>query len=163
MGGISSGLSSVINSSSTLTNVTNKVKTTISNKVSEVKSSISNKVNQVKEYIICTNKKPDIGNKMEYIFGNATGSSHNISRSLSMERELNSIGIFDNENGREIVTDVLYDAFGNLNNGVIQENGRIAVNSLLSGSNGFAELKTVWDSNKLITVQVFKSSWRSIR
>ena len=59
MGGISSGVSSVIKSSSTLTNVTNKVKTTISNKVSEVKSSVSNKVNQVKGNLFGANKNSD--------------------------------------------------------------------------------------------------------
>jgi len=53
----------------------------------------------------------NIGTKLEYVFGNATGNKHNIARSLEMERTLNSIGIFDNSAGREYMTEVLVDAF----------------------------------------------------
>ena len=37
--------------------------------------------------------KADFGKKLEYIFGNATGTSHNVERSIAMEKQLNSIGI----------------------------------------------------------------------
>src|SRR5699024_8424393 len=48
---------------------------------------------------------PEYGRKMDYVFGQATGSKHNIDRSIAMEKQLNSIGIFDTKEGRKIVQD----------------------------------------------------------
>ena len=45
----------------------------------------------------------------------------------------------------------------------IQENGRIAVDSLLSGPNGFAKITSIWNDNKLITVNLFKSTWKTFK
>ncbi len=102
-----------------------------------------------------------IGNKLEYVFGNATGSRHNIERSLDMENKLNEIGIFDNATGRAFMENELEKAFNNTTNGIIQENGRIMKESLLTGPNGVAKMQSVWDGNKLITVEIFKSNWKS--
>ncbi len=41
-----------------------------------------------------------------------------------MERKLNQIGIFDNAEGREFMTEEFEKAF-NDTNGIIQENGRV--------------------------------------
>ena len=68
---------------------------------------------------------PNIGNKLEYAFGNATGSPHNINRSIQNENNLNSIGIFDNEKGRTLMNDYLQEAYNQRLNGVLQDNGRI--------------------------------------
>ena len=42
---------------------------------------------------------PVLGNKLNYLFGKATGSLHNVERSTGMLRQLQSIGIFDNVYG----------------------------------------------------------------
>ncbi|MBQ1328319.1 MAG: hypothetical protein IIY49_09840, partial [Eubacterium sp.] len=108
-----------------------------------------------------TGGEANVGNKIEYVMGNATGSKHNIERSLEMEKTLNSIGIYDNEEGREIVLNAFQDAYSNLSDGIVKENGRITVNTLLLGPNGCACRKTIWEGNKLITVNIFKSGWNS--
>lgn len=105
---------------------------------------------------------PNIGNKLEYAFGNATGSPHNISRSIQNENNLNSIGIFDNEKGRTLMNDYLQEAYNQRLNGVLQDNGRIKVNTLVSGPNGLLNMETIWDGSKLITINTYKSSWTSI-
>lgn len=55
--------------------------------------------------------KPDFGKKLEYVFGNATEPKHNIDRSIAMENQLKSIGVFDNESGRKLILDNLIKAF----------------------------------------------------
>ncbi|MDD1503500.1 hypothetical protein PVA17_12105 [Lysinibacillus sp. CNPSo 3705] len=99
---------------------------------------------------------PYFGKKLEYIFGNATGNKHNIDRSIAMERQLNSIGIFDDATGRKLVLDNLSDAFDNPSSILkTQENGRIVRESLLSGPNGVLKIESVWDREKLITVKLY--------
>lgn len=100
--------------------------------------------------------KADFGKKLEYVFGNATGTKHNIDRSIAMEKQLNSIGIFDNKAGREIVQDNLTKAFNDPSSILkVQENGRIVRESLLSGPNGLVKVESIWEDAKLITVQIF--------
>ena len=99
--------------------------------------------------------KAELGRKLEYVFGKATGSEHNIERSVDMERQLNRIGIFDNAKGRGIVQEHLSDAFKNTTNGTLQENGRMLKESLLTGPNGVVKVQSVWEGNKLITVEMF--------
>jgi len=99
---------------------------------------------------------PDIGRKLEYLFGNATSNQHNIDRSIQMERQLNSIGIFDNENGRLYINEVLNNTVNNPNNIVgTQENGRIVRETLLAGPDGFLKMETIWDGDRLITFNLF--------
>ncbi|MEY9977998.1 hypothetical protein [Lysinibacillus sp. RC79] len=99
---------------------------------------------------------PYFGKKLEYIFGNATGNKHNIDRSIAMERQLNSIGIFDDATGRKLVLDNLSDAFDNPSSILkTQENGRIIRESLLSGPNGVLKVESVWDRERLITVKLY--------
>jgi RHS repeat-associated protein len=96
-----------------------------------------------------------IGNKLEYVFGNATGTIHNIERSADMERQLNRIGIFDNAEGRSIVQRHLEEAFENTTNGVVQTNGRTMKESLLVAPNGIVKVQSIWEGNNLITVEIF--------
>ncbi|WP_312072146.1 hypothetical protein [Anaerotignum propionicum] len=90
--------------------------------------------------------KADLGKKLEYVFGNATGTKHNIDRSIAMEKQLNSNGIFDNKVGREIVqnnlTKVFNDSFSIVK---VQDNGRIVRESLLSGPNGLVKVESIWE------------------
>jgi len=99
---------------------------------------------------------PNFGQKMEYVFGNATGNKHNIDRSIAMERQLNSIGIFDNSKGRELVLDNLTDTFHDGSSILkTQENGRVVRESILTGPQGVLKVESVWDGEKLITVKLF--------
>ena len=79
---------------------------------------------------------------------------HNINRSLSMERVLNKIGIFDNYAGRQIVERTIIDSFYN-SEGIVQSNGRVLREALLIGPNGIAKIQTIWEQAKLITIEVF--------
>ena len=116
-----------------------------------------NKIDNVADAAKAINKvNPNFSRKMEYIFGNATGSKHNIDRSLAMERQLNSIGIFDNTQGRKMVTDNLTKAFNNSSSiSKIQDNGRVVRESLLAGYNGVVKIESIWQNEKLITVEIF--------
>ncbi|MFA9560387.1 pre-toxin TG domain-containing protein [Evansella sp. AB-rgal1] len=99
---------------------------------------------------------PDFGRKMEYVFGKATGTKHNIDCSIAMERQLNSIGIFNNDKGRKLVLGNLTDSFNDASSILkTQDNGRIVRESLLSGPNGLLKVESVWDKEKLITVKLF--------
>ena len=99
--------------------------------------------------------KAEIGRKLEYVFGKATESKHNIERSLDMERQLNKIGIFDNAKGRSIVQEHLEAAFENTTNGTLQKNGRMLKESLLFGPNDSVKVQSIWEGNKLINVEIF--------
>ena len=78
-----------------------------------------------------------------------------------MESKLNKIGIFDNTEGRSFMEKELKKAFNDTTNGIIQENGRIRKESLLIGPNGIAKMQSVWDGDRLITVEIFNSDWKS--
>ncbi|MEM5948951.1 hypothetical protein WKV44_10410 [Spirochaetia bacterium 38H-sp] len=99
-------------------------------------------------------KMPNIGSKLEYVFGKATGNIHNIKRSQEMLRSLEKIGIYDNEVGRTYFQNALIESFYN-GPGVVQANGRIAKDFLLMGPNGGVKVQAVWEGTKLITVNIY--------
>lgn len=72
-----------------------------------------------------------------------------------MQRQLNRIGIYDNAEGRNIVQGHLENAFKNTTNGILQDNGRMLKESLLTGPNGIVKVQSVWEGNKLITIEIF--------
>lgn len=104
---------------------------------------------------------PDLSRKLEYVFGNASGTRKNIERSKEMEATLNSIGIYDNDMGRILVKQNIVDSYYETGNSIIQENGRLSKDSLLIGPNGIAKMNTVWENERLITVELFKTKWES--
>lgn len=104
---------------------------------------------------------PEIGTKLEYFFGNATGNAHNIQRSGDMASQLNRIGIGDNATGRALFSDHLDEVFNNPNSVVrVQENGRTVREGLLKGPDGMLKTETIWDGNRLITGQLYGSNSR---
>ena len=108
------------------------------------------------EDVVKGSSKAELGRKLDYLFGNATGSKHNIDRSVAMERQLNSIGIFNNAEGRQLVEKNLIEAFNNPASILkTQENGRVVRESLISGPNGVIKVESVWDGSKLITATLF--------
>jgi hypothetical protein len=68
---------------------------------------------------------------------------------------INRIGIFDNAEERAYVTQNLQEAFANPSNVITQANGRVLKESLLSDPNGVVKVNSIWEGNKLITVEVF--------
>ena len=100
-----------------------------------------------------TRLTPDIGRKLDYMFGKATGSQHNIDRSNDMLLKLRSIGLPDTQ----VTRDYLYNHFAQVLNDptnvvTIQENGRMVRESFLTGPYGGLKLKSVWEGTKLITM-----------
>lgn len=79
---------------------------------------------------------PNLGTKLDYLFGEATGEAYNINRSLAMLRNLNKIGIFDNAAGRALVRAHLGEAL-NYAEGFVQANGRVIKESILLGQGDF--------------------------
>ena len=104
-------------------------------------------------------RRVNLGKKLEYVLGNATGRPHNIQRSQSMATLLSKIGLRDNLDTRQLLTDHLLEIARTP--GTVQENGRIIRESLLIGPGGAVKLKTIWEETKeeikLITLEVLKS------
>jgi RHS repeat-associated protein len=100
----------------------------------------------------------NLGRKLEYILGNATGKLHNIERSTAMAAELGRIGLRDTAETRALVTDHLTKVAQTP--GVAQANGNVVRESLLMGPGGAVKLKTIWketkDQIKLITIEVLR-------
>ncbi|MGG2111888.1 hypothetical protein ABFY60_15420 [Lysinibacillus pakistanensis] len=98
---------------------------------------------------------PYFGSKLEFIFGNATGNKNHIERSLAMELQLNSIGIFDDAKGKKLVLDNLSNAFDDPSSIVkTLDNGRVVRTSILTGPNDKLKVESVWNKEKLISVQL---------
>jgi len=94
--------------------------------------------------------EPNLGNKLDYAFGKATGNSHNIERSLKNAVHLNQIGIHDNPIGRQIVNAHLVDSFY-ANKQLIMGVNNVSIDTLLAGPGGFRVMKSFWNKNQLIT------------
>jgi RHS repeat-associated protein len=104
----------------------------------------------------------NLGRKLEYLLGNATGNAHNIQRSTTMAPELGRIGLHDSTATRQYLTQHLNQVGEAVAQGagVVQKNGNIVRESLLFGSGGAVKLKTIWqktkDEVKLITMEVLR-------
>lgn len=114
--------------------------------------------------------KADLGNKLDYLFGKASGSKHNIERSKSMQAALQKIGIYDTSSGREYISNHLNDVLNDSTNiSNVEVRSYVAKElpdkpiikytattreSLLMGPGGAVKVKSVWDGNRLLTVIV---------
>ena len=95
-----------------------------------------------------------LGKKLDFVFGRSGG--RNAARSQAVQRQLASIGIYENKAGRRILKDHLRDVQRSQRNiKEIQDDGRIVRESLLSGSGGIVKVESIWEKNKLITVKIF--------
>ena len=92
--------------------------------------------------------KSIVNSKLDYLFGKATGSEHNISRSQGLLKELNKIGINDTPSGRKYLSEELLK----IGRSVYNTPGRTTVESMLYGPAGGTKMKTIWDGYHLITV-----------
>ncbi|EOH96601.1 hypothetical protein UAY_02969 [Enterococcus moraviensis ATCC BAA-383] len=115
-------------------------------------------------------KSPELGNKLDYLFGKAKGNKHNIQRSQTMQSELSKIGIYDTPNSREFLNNHLKDAINDSSNILKTETrsyvakelpGLPTVNytttvreSFLKGPSGGVKIESVWDGDRLLTIIV---------
>ena len=101
--------------------------------------------------------KQKIVEKLQYMFGKATGAQHNLDRSAEMYQSLKKIGIFDTPKNRRYLTQYLLGVMSNPSNiEKIQPNGSIVRDSLLMGPRGGVKLQTIWRGNMLLTFNIFR-------
>lgn len=110
------------------------------------------------------------GKKLDYLFGKATGSKHNIERSTQMKEELAHIGVHDTPSNRVVLEKHLNGVMNDSNNILGTETRSYIAKELpgtptieyttstresfFMGPAGGVKLESVWDSNRLITVIV---------
>lgn len=110
---------------------------------------------------VIINNQAEIGKKLDYFLGKATGNQHNIDRSTSMLRQLESIGLPDNVVTRQYLLQHLKNAYADPSNIIrVQENGRVIRETLLTGPQGVVKLETIWDGNRLITGEIYGPTGR---
>lgn len=103
---------------------------------------------------------PVIGSKLDYVFGQSTGSALNIKRSTEMLNQLKRIGIYDTEYWRNSMFQKLWQDYYNLIP-ILLENGQHVRDALLIGPNGMLKMESIWQGGKLITIELFgkADSW----
>lgn len=98
------------------------------------------------------NRQTKIAQKLNYLFGQASGNPQTIIRSKERLRLLESIGIFDTPENRNYILNYLKNIFYDQTNIMeIQTDGRVIKDSLLIGKQGALRMQTVWLDDKLIT------------
>jgi hypothetical protein len=97
----------------------------------------------------------DLGRKLDYFTGQATGTTHNVRRSQDMASQLSQIGIGNTRGGRRILRDHLESVYADATSIVATKGARTTRESLLAGPGGFRKLQTVWEDNKLITGLIY--------
>lgn len=70
-----------------------------------------------------------------------------------MLRQLNRIGIFDNDAGRNYVASKIAEAYYYATP-TLQNNGRVLREILVMGPQGGVKLETIWEDTKLITAKL---------
>jgi hypothetical protein len=96
---------------------------------------------------------PVIGNKLDFVFGRASGTPDNIQRSQAMLGQLQSVGLYDTPATRDLIQKELVRVFSQP--GVAQEGGRIVRDSLIMGPNGGLKMESIWEGEKLITIILY--------
>jgi RHS repeat-associated protein len=97
---------------------------------------------------------PELGRKLDYLFGLARGSVYNIQRSTSMLSELQRVGLNDTAQARTYVQAHLGRVLNDASSIVSQTGGRTVRESFLMGPTGGVKIETVWEGTKLITMKV---------
>jgi hypothetical protein len=102
----------------------------------------------------------DLGRKLDYLYGKATGSPHNVERSQQMLGQLNSIGLPDTPENRAYIAAQLEAAYLDPSSvvGPGRAPGSLVRESLLMGPLGGLKMRSIWQDNRLITVILFGGS-----
>ncbi|MGJ4945582.1 RHS repeat-associated core domain-containing protein [Bradyrhizobium sp. HKCCYLS1011] len=99
---------------------------------------------------------PNLGRKLDFFLGKATGNAHNIDRSTGMLRQLRDIGLDDTAATRQYLADHLRGVVNDASNiARTQADGRVVRESLLTGPDGALKLESVWEGDKLITGRLY--------
>jgi len=101
--------------------------------------------------------------KYDYLFGNVSSNSHNLSRSLQNQRQLNRIGVYDNAAGRDLLSSHFDEVLATDSNIVrtwTDEWGTHQIReSIFAGPNGVLKFESSWqvtsDGFRLETVIPF--------
>ena len=101
--------------------------------------------------LVHNKRKVQLSQKLDYIFGNATGDKHNIDRAQGLLEQVQSIGINDTPKGRQYMLEQLME----IPDAVSESHIRNRYSSLLCGPNGVKQMDTIWESGKLITIYIF--------
>ena len=103
-----------------------------------------------------TAEDANLGSKLDFLFGRATGSEANVTRSVGMQRQLARIGIQDTPEGRAYVAAHLIEVAADRTSVArIQPNGRVVRESLLMGPGGAVKVESIWQGNRLITAKLY--------
>lgn len=102
-----------------------------------------------------TAKSLKLGNKLRYVFGKASGTTHNIKRSKSMYSLLKKIGIWDNKFGNEYLTKCIIEIYKNATPYANKVAGRVVREAMIYGPGGGVMMQTIWEGRKLITIYIF--------
>lgn len=95
------------------------------------------------------------GDKLDYLLGKATGRTHNIERSTSMEAMLKRIGLNDTSTTRSYLEAHLKSVYYDESNIVkIGEKGWVTKESLLQGPGGSVKLVSQWNGRNFISAIV---------
>ena len=113
-------------------------------------------------------QSPELGRKLEYLFGNATGRQHNIARSKGNALDFASIGIDDTLANREYMTWYFQELLNDSSNILDVQYAFYTMKelpdkpvvgylvtvreSILIGPDGGIKLITYWDGDRLMTV-----------
>lgn len=113
-------------------------------------------------------KNPEIGNKLDYLFGKAKGNKHNVQSSQTMQSELSKIGIYDTPKSRELLNSHLKNVVNDSSNILKTESRSYIAKELLNtpivdytatvresffkGPNGSVKVESVWDGDRLLTI-----------
>jgi hypothetical protein len=98
------------------------------------------------------NRTADIGRKLEYLFGNATGRAHNLERSADMLRQMERIGLPDTLANRQLMSKHFQDVLNSASNiAGSGRNGSVIRESLLMGPTGAVKIRSWWEGDKLMT------------
>ncbi len=119
--------------------------------ISAAVNAITNLANKAKIAMSSTSNQPNLGRKLDYAFGKATGDSHSIIRSMANSVQLSKIGINDTLLGRRLLSAHFEKVFMANQELILNANENVAVYSLLAGPGGFRGVKSIWDGVDLIT------------
>ena len=108
---------------------------------------------------------PIIGNKLNYVFGEATGRKHNLERTNEMALTLKGIGINNDTLGGKVVYNNLVNTFHNPHSVTNRESyynpydgityNKTEREAFLMGPAGGVKISSIWWDNELKTVKIY--------
>lgn len=96
-------------------------------------------------------RAPTIGRKLDYMYGKATGTDHNVKRSIAMKKQLESIGLFDNNNNRSYIESEIVKSY-QIDAPIPAKEGTFMRETILMGPNGGLLMQTLWNGDHLNTI-----------